>query len=44
MLRAEFGWNCSSGSGEEDFKISLFHDYFPLQKGVAFLLNITQGC
>ena len=44
MLCAKFGWNWPSGSGEEDFlnfvNVSLpFHNYLPLEKGVALHLN-----
>ena len=42
MLCAKFGWNWSSGSGEEDFLISsiyfsLFHNYLSLEKGGPFI-------
>ena len=44
MLCANFGWNWTSGSGEEDFKnfvnvFLLFHNYLPLEKGGALHLN-----
>ena len=39
MLCAKFGWNWLSGSGEEDFKFSLFRNYLPLEKGGAPHLN-----
>ena len=41
---AKFGWNCTSGSGEEFFLnfvniFLLFHNYLPLEMGVALYLN-----
>ena len=49
MLCAKFGWNWPNGFCE-DFYISLFRYYLPLEKGVVLYLNkqesitITQGC
>ena len=46
MLCAKRGWNCPSGSEEEDYQISsnmnifsLFRNYFPLEKNGALHLN-----
>ena len=44
MLCAKFGWNWSSGSGEEDFfyfinAFKLFHNYLHLEKGGALHSN-----
>ena len=45
ILCAKFGWNWSSGSGEEDILISSnnvfsqFRNYLPLEKGRALQLN-----
>ena len=38
MLCAKFGWNCPSGSGEEDFCL-LFHYSLPLEKSLTFYLK-----
>ena len=49
MLSAKFGWNWPSGSGGEDFKISLMHFAFhnviisPWKRVWPFTL-FTQGC
>ena len=43
MHSVKFGWYWSSVSGEVGFKISPIHYYLPLEKGVAFHLNILES-
>ena len=39
MLWATFCWNLPGGFWEEDNVLSLFHNYFPLEKDVALYLT-----